>query len=136
EHPVEDAAMDGLQAVARVGQGPRHDHGHGVVEERPLHFLLELDGLDRPEFERRLVAHQISRKRTSLAFVELKCLRSSTSSPMSTEKTLSASAASSTATFRSVRCSGSMVVTLSSSKSISPRPFRRWNSGSLPVFSA
>ena len=52
-HPVEDAAVDGLQAVARVGEGARGDDGDGVVEERPLHLLLDLDRLD-VRLERRL----------------------------------------------------------------------------------
>ena len=42
--------------------------------------------------------------------------------------TSSASAACSTVTCSSVRWSASIVVSPSSSQSISPRPFRRWNS--------
>ena len=40
-------AVHGLEPVAHVGQRPRHDDGHGVLEERALHLLLDLDGLDR-----------------------------------------------------------------------------------------
>ncbi len=46
-HRVQDAAVHRLEAVADVGQGPRHDDRHGVLEERALHLLLDLDGLDR-----------------------------------------------------------------------------------------
>ena len=40
-HAVEDPAVDRLEAVARVGQGPRHDDRHRVVEEGAFHLLLE-----------------------------------------------------------------------------------------------
>ncbi len=46
EHGVEDPAMYRLESVAHVGQGPGDDDGHGVLEERALHLLLDLDGLD------------------------------------------------------------------------------------------
>ena len=35
-HRVEDSPVDGLQAVARVRQGARDDHAHGVGKERVL----------------------------------------------------------------------------------------------------
>ncbi len=35
---VEDAAVDGLQAVLDVGDGPADDDAHGVVEVGPLHL--------------------------------------------------------------------------------------------------
>jgi len=41
-HRVEDAALDRLQAVARVGEGPGVDDGVGVLEERRLHLLLDV----------------------------------------------------------------------------------------------
>ena len=47
EHGVEDPAVHRLEAVAHVRQGPGHDDRHGVLEERALHLLLDLDGLDR-----------------------------------------------------------------------------------------
>ena len=47
-HRVEDPAVDRLQAVPHVGQGPRHDDRHRVLEEGALHLLLDLDGLDEP----------------------------------------------------------------------------------------
>ena len=46
EHGVEDPAVHRLEAVAHVGQGPGHDDRHGVLEERALHLLLDLNGLD------------------------------------------------------------------------------------------
>jgi len=45
-HRVEDAAMHRLQPVARVGQRPRHDHAHGIVEIRRLHFRIYVDLTD------------------------------------------------------------------------------------------
>ena len=43
-HAVEDAAVDGLEAVADVGQGAADDDRHGVVEVRPAHLLFNIDG--------------------------------------------------------------------------------------------
>src|SRR5207248_1743807 len=99
-HRVEDPALRRLQSVANIGQCARRDDGHGVVEERPLHLLLDLDGLEGLVDEHLLLAapvgtgrttaatrapatglvrwsarHQISRKRTSLALWTMKCLR-------------------------------------------------------------
>ena len=45
-HAPQDPAVHGLEAVARIGQGPLHDHRHRVLEERVLHLVLELDRLD------------------------------------------------------------------------------------------
>ena len=45
-HRVENAAMDGFQSVADVGQRAADDHRHGVVEIRPLHLLFNVDGLN------------------------------------------------------------------------------------------
>jgi hypothetical protein len=45
-HGVEDPPMDRLQAVAHIGQRPRHDHAHGVIEVGALHLLLDRDDLD------------------------------------------------------------------------------------------
>jgi hypothetical protein len=42
----QDAAVDRLEPVARVGQGPRHDHAHGVVHERVPHLGLDRDRRD------------------------------------------------------------------------------------------
>ena len=46
-HVPDDSTVHGLQAVAHVGQRARHDRGDRVVEERTLHFFLQLDGLHR-----------------------------------------------------------------------------------------
>ena len=45
-HRVEDPAVDGLEAVADVGQGARHDHAHRVVEVAHPHLVLDADGSD------------------------------------------------------------------------------------------
>ena len=45
-HRVDGAAVDGLHAVARVGQGAADNHGHRVVEVRLLHLVLDLHALD------------------------------------------------------------------------------------------
>ena len=37
-HGVEDPAVDGLQAVPHVGQGPAHDDAHGVLNVGFLHL--------------------------------------------------------------------------------------------------
>ena len=49
EHRVEDPPVHRLEPVAHVGQGPRDDDRHGVLEERALHLLLDLDGLDEAQ---------------------------------------------------------------------------------------
>ena len=41
-HRVQDAAVDGLQAVAHIGQSTRHDNRHRVVKERRLDLLLHI----------------------------------------------------------------------------------------------
>ena len=110
-HPEQDPPVDRLEPVARVGQGPADDDRHGVVEEGALHLLLDLDGLDTGEGHggravvgaipgrvgRQRVTH-MSRNLTSLALVWMKCLRTSTSSPIRVERTSSARAACSTET--------------------------------------
>ena len=45
-HPVEDAALDGLEAVPHVRQGARDDDGHGVVEVGLAHLVFDANGLD------------------------------------------------------------------------------------------
>jgi hypothetical protein len=45
-HPVEDAAVNGLQAVAHVGQRAADDHAHGVIEIGTLHLVYDRDGAD------------------------------------------------------------------------------------------
>ena len=46
-HAVEDAAVDGLEAVANVGEGAPDDDGHGVVEVGAAHLVLDVDGQHR-----------------------------------------------------------------------------------------
>ena len=43
-HRVQDAAMHGLQAVARIRQRTRHDHAHGVIEVGALHLVEDGNG--------------------------------------------------------------------------------------------
>jgi len=45
-HRVQDAAVDGLEAVPDVRQRTRDDDGHRVVEVGALHLRFEPDGLD------------------------------------------------------------------------------------------
>ena len=42
-HAEENAAVDGLEAVAHVGQGAPDDHAHGVIEVRLLHLRFDID---------------------------------------------------------------------------------------------
>ena len=42
-HRVEDAAVDGLEAVADVGQRAPDDDGHGVVQIGLPHFVFDRD---------------------------------------------------------------------------------------------
>ncbi len=42
-HGEEDASLDGLEAVARVGEGAGVDDGVGVLEEARLHLLGDVD---------------------------------------------------------------------------------------------
>ena len=47
-HRVEHAPVDGLEAVADVGEGAPHDHAHRVIHVRRAHLLDELAILDVP----------------------------------------------------------------------------------------
>src|SRR5690606_23002224 len=42
-HRKQDAAVDGLQSVARIGQRAGHDHAHGVIEIAAAHLLIDID---------------------------------------------------------------------------------------------
>ena len=149
-HGVQDAPVNGFEAVAHVGQGAPDDDAHRVVQVGALHLLLQVDLADAlgvrdvPRVGGSLVAHvvpsfvlrprgqrpvaeplvmgQMSRKRTSVALRWMKVRRLSTSSPMRMVKVSSASAASSRVTCLRIRCSGSIVVSHSSWSFISPRP--------------
>ena len=65
-HGVQDAAVDGLEAVAHVGQGAPDDDAHGVVEVGALHLFLQVDLADAlgvrdvPRVGSGLVAHKCS----------------------------------------------------------------------------
>ena len=43
-HRVQNAAMHGLEAVARIRQRTRHDHAHGVIEVGALHLVENGNG--------------------------------------------------------------------------------------------
>ncbi len=58
-HGMQDAAMNGLEAVTNVGQRAAHDDAHGVVEIRLAHLVFEIHGKD---FARDFV-HGRARKR-------------------------------------------------------------------------
>ena len=98
--------MDGLQAVAHVGQRPPDDDGHRVVEVRAPDLVLDRDGdllVGSQEVghahafgSRRRALAQMSRFLTFSAFCSMNSRRGSTASPMRIEKTSSASTASST----------------------------------------
>src|SRR5579872_3510066 len=45
-HRVENAAMDGLESVANVGERAADDDRHRIVEIRPAHLLFDVDGLN------------------------------------------------------------------------------------------
>jgi len=49
-HGEENAAVDGFEAVAGVGQGPRDDHAHGVIEVRSAHLFVNIHGLNQANF--------------------------------------------------------------------------------------
>src|SRR5690606_1144959 len=51
-HRPQDAAVDRLQTIAGIGEGPGDDDRHRVLEERLLHLALDLDRLDRAGDER------------------------------------------------------------------------------------
>ena len=59
---IENAAVDGFQAVAHIGQRTADNHAHGVVEIGTLHLLDDGDGIDafRPSW-RRLVGQWTAR---------------------------------------------------------------------------
>ncbi len=42
-HGIQNAAVDRLQAVAHIGQGPGHDDAHGIVQIGALHFVIYVD---------------------------------------------------------------------------------------------
>jgi len=42
--------MHRLEPIARIGQRPRHDHTHGIVQVGHLHLALDIDLLDRTNF--------------------------------------------------------------------------------------
>ena len=45
-HGVKDAAVDGLESVANIGQRAADDDRHRIVEIRTAHLLFDVDGLN------------------------------------------------------------------------------------------
>ena len=43
-HTVQDAAVNGLEPIADIGESSADDDRHGVVEIRPTHLLFNVDG--------------------------------------------------------------------------------------------
>ncbi len=43
-HSVKDPPLHRLEAVADIGQGPRHDDTHRIVQEGILHRFRQIDG--------------------------------------------------------------------------------------------
>ncbi len=50
-HGIENAPVDGLQAVTCVGQRPGNDDAHGVVQVGTTHLLINVDTIDGPDFQ-------------------------------------------------------------------------------------
>ncbi len=45
-HGVENAAVNGLESVADIGQSAADDDRHGIVEIRLAHLVFNVDGLN------------------------------------------------------------------------------------------
>ena len=56
-HSVENAAVDGLEAVAHIGQSPADDHAHRVIEIGLPHLLFEGDGGNADGFGNSRITH-------------------------------------------------------------------------------
>jgi len=116
-HGIEDAPVDGLEAVTGVRQGAPRDDRHRVVDVRLLHLLFDSGRLDFGG--ERLVAHvgcvraHISTHSASPACSLMNCFRGPTASPIRMENILSAAAASSTVIRFRILFSGFIVVSQS-----------------------
>ena len=51
-HGIQDAPVDRLEPVARIRQGARHDHAHGVIQVGGAHLLVDIHLLDVADFHR------------------------------------------------------------------------------------
>src|SRR4030095_10197638 len=138
-HRVEHAPVHGLEPVSDVGQRPPDDHAHRVIQVGLPHLVFNVDGdllvrcfhhspiapspmVALPSTQRAGRCAYTSRLVTSSAFCSMNSRRGSPSSPISTEKIVSAATASSIRTCRSLRTFGSIVVSQSCSGFISPSP--------------
>ena len=45
-HPIQNPALDGLQPIPDIGQGPLHDDAHRVGEIRLAHLIFQADRYD------------------------------------------------------------------------------------------
>jgi|GEM_PF-2056436 len=66
-HGVQDAALNGLQAIARIRQRTRDDDAHGVIEIGRSHLLLDVDTLHRAGVVRRVEMRAVRRERHGVA---------------------------------------------------------------------
>ena len=42
-HGIENSSLHGFEPITCIGQGPTHDHAHGVLEIGALHLLMQGD---------------------------------------------------------------------------------------------
>ena len=50
QHSIENAPLHRLQAIANIGQGPRNNDAHGVVEVRLAHLVIDTHWPNNPNF--------------------------------------------------------------------------------------
>ncbi len=60
-----------LEPVAHVGQRPRYDDAHGVVEIRRLHFDVDVDLADGSEFHETFPCLTIAKHQTRMDLVKM-----------------------------------------------------------------
>jgi len=49
-HGIQNTTVHRLEPVAGVRQGPGDDDAHGVIEVGLLHFLVDINFVDEPDF--------------------------------------------------------------------------------------
>src|SRR5579875_1889481 len=126
-HRIQNAALNRLEAISYLRNGPAHYHAHRIFQVRIPDFILN----------RSLFHNQSAHKSifdTNLAFSSINLRLGSTLSPISMEKSLSAAAASSMVTSTSFLVAGFIVVSQSCSGFISPRPLNLCTITLPPIF--